>query len=242
MRSLLFFIIFCWSINLWAQSETPQEKKDNDANQVTQEQTVPENTAPEQNTSKETNPFERQHVFTGNGGLIYTVVEGITDPKTGFMLGGKYSFYFSSRVGAFIGLDYMSRNSSEVNWEMNLTSIDIPFGLAFRYRSLFNSLGTTFLGLYYNSLQDGKIEYKGNKNSSWNGISSSKSPLDIEAEDHFGFLLQSETYFEVTESFHLGLFCGIKFGFGDATGKTGGVPSEYENNTFDAMLGLAAKF
>ena len=189
-------------------------------------------------TQKEMNGTQefQSHVFTANFGLNISHIEDIDSAGYGFMLGGKYSFYFSPKVGVFVGLDYMQRNAEESLYEFKMTSIDIPFGLTFRYKTWI-APGATFLGLYYNLPQGGKAKYTGTED-----VVFDKTSLDIEGENHLGFLLQTESYFEVNENFNLGFFFGLKFGFGDYISKVDKISDPNKNNTLDLMFGAVARF
>ena len=255
MKNMIFFLIFCFGFNSHADVKADQssdktkeveqkavDKKktgDEKTDQTTDHQVKETEVKTMDNKMVETQkkPLFRQHVITGNLGMNMSAIKEIEEPGYGLMLGGKYSFYFSSKVGVFIGLDYIQRNASENNWDVKMTSIDIPFGLTFRYRNWFDALGATFLGLYYNMPQSGgKIEYSGSY-APFKGES-----VDLEGENHLGFLLHSETYFEVAENFNLGFFGGLKIGFGDYITKWGENDQSDKNNTLDVTFGLAAKF
>ncbi len=243
MKMTTFFLVFCWNVNLWAQEEMPKEKES--ATQATQEKVTEKQAVQKQSESVQENrvtamPAQtmEQHIITGNVALNWSLIRGISVTGYGLMLGGKYSYFFSPKVGAFIGLDYVQRNASENEWEYQLTSVDIPFGLAFKYRSWFdNSLGATFFGLYYHNPLEGNVEYKGDKI-----VVDGPPKRKIEGAGHLGFFLQSEMYFKVTENFSLGLFYGIKFGFADAITKVGTRKSKYNNSTMDMMFGLTTRF
>lgn len=178
--------------------------------------------------AQESGGNEKQ-VITANLGFNMTRVKNLDESGFGLMLGGKYSYFFSPKVGAFIGLDYMQRNASENGLEFTSSAIDIPLGLTFRHTNFFETLSATFLGVYYTLPQGGELTQTG-------------SSADTEGENHFGFLFHSESYFEVSPGFDLGFFGGLKFGFGDQISKVGNLDSTTENNTLDVSFGLAAKF
>ena len=246
MKAAVFFLVFCFNTNVWAtdKKEASQEtegkvKKEETSNQNTETTTETKEVIQKQ-VDKVKERFQ-ESAITLNLGMNMTRIKEFDDSGFGLMIGGKYSYYFSPKVGAFIGIDYMQRNASEegkipgktetLNAKLNF--IDIPFGLTFKYRNILSADGATFLGLYYTLSHGGKLKIK------------SKS-LDTEGEDHLGFLLHSETYFEVNENFNLGFFAGLKFGFGNAIteikSSEGRMDFNKDTNTLDVMFGVVAKF
>ena len=121
--------------------------------------------------------------------------------------------------------------------EIKINSVDIPLGLAFRHGSFMkNADGATFLGLYYTLPLSGKIKL-------------ANTSVDTEGENHLGFLLHSETYFDVSESIDIGFFFGMKFGFGNALTKFKSGDSTVDDldlnkdtSTADFTLGTVIRF
>ena len=86
---------------------------------------------------------------------------------------------------------------------------------------MFDASSVTFVGLYYSLPQNG-----------------SSDPSNLEGENHLGFMWTAETFFSVSPRFMLGFFGGLKYGFGNVIKNTSGI----KTNSFDAILGIAARF
>ncbi len=242
MKTAIFFLIFCFSANAWTADK--EESSQKTEGEVKKSEEVSNQNTEIPTETKEVTQADRvkgfqEHIFTANLGMNMTRIKEFDNSGFGLMLGGKYSYYFSPKVGAFIGLDYMQRNASEedlgVTLNAKLNFIDIPFGLTFKYRNMLSADGATFLGLYYTLSQGGKLK-----------ASPGGDSLDLEGEDHLGFLLHSEIYFEVNESFNLGFFAGLKFGFGNAITKLKSPEATADfykdTNSLDVMFGVVTKF
>ncbi len=109
--------------------------------------------------------------------------------------GGVKEFYFvHQHVGFFLGLDYSIRAMSLTTSE-GTSWLDIPFGIAFRYKGWTageNSLG---LGAFYSL------------------------PLTSRYADAYdlqggvGIVLYAATYFKISPGFDFGIFADIKYSF-----------------------------
>ncbi len=182
MKNTIFFLIFFFNTNAWAQ-EVPttqatediimepgrtQEMQRQQPQQIQKrQQTQPmqkQHTQPMQRSQINAHRVEgfKKYAFTANLGANFTRIrQAGNDP--GLMFGGKYSFYLSPNTGLFIGLDYVQRNvittTKEHNtFKLKMRSIDIPFGLTFKYGKFTNANGAVFLGLYYSLPQNGETE------------------------------------------------------------------------------------
>lgn len=136
MKNTIFFLIFLFGFYVQAEVKAGEENKTGEIQK------------PSDDKEMNGNKFE-EHIFTANLGVNISSIEGVESPGNGLMLSGKYSFYFK-KAGVFVGLDYIQRNASEASnkasIDFELTSIDIPFGLAFKHKSFFESLGA-FVGI-----------------------------------------------------------------------------------------------
>ncbi len=231
MKSVIFFLTICFSLNAQADYEIQKVQTEiynnpKETGEVKEEFKTTGTTDRIQKVQKQQTikikEFQK-HLFTANLGTTFSLIEK-TGTKPGLMLGGKYSFYFSPEMGVFIGLDYMERSfsnnfsthiSAHKALNLKMTSIDIPFGVTFRYGNPLSASGASFLGLYYSLPQNGKSElretfrYRGEK--SYSG--------DLEGKSYLGLLLHSETYFKINKTFALGFFFSLKFGFENAITK-----------------------
>ncbi|MBY0371242.1 hypothetical protein K2X33_11185, partial [bacterium] len=105
-------------------------------------------------------------------------------------------YFFSPSVGAYAGLGVVGRKMT-LNSSANPLFLDIPFGLAFQYRSNPTMRNTIGIGLFYAQPLGDFPDTGGTE------------PL----QGVLGLDLQLNTYFHVSEAFELGFGSTFRFGF-----------------------------
>ncbi len=175
----------------------------------------------------------KQWNFFADLNLGITAVEEFEGNGFTFTLGATAAYFFSPNVGVFSGVEYMPRKADENNFEVELTGIDIPLGVMFRYNNGFMQGATSFfqLGLFYSM----GLDLDGSPDPS--GVFSAA----FEEDSFFGFYLGGKTMFPINERLQLGINVATKFGMGDSIkGKVPGV--EIDSNTVDLLFGLSLGF
>ncbi len=155
-----------------------------------------------------------------------------TSNHISYNLGLRGEYFFQKHVGVFIGTDLTNRGLSDSN-NNSYTSgwLDIPFGVAFRYR--------------WHGSDDGPWSYLGvggffaqPLSSSLSG-SSAFSLGNISTKSTFGLILEARTMFSINPSWALGLGTWFKYGFGSSLGFPGTTASA---NLAELGLGLVVNF
>lgn len=112
------------------------------------------------------------------------------------------AYYFAPNVGVFTGLGYTQYSIEDLGSKLEVSFIDVPIGLSFRYdnrfiegaKSIFN------LGLFF-GLPVSDFEIDGSKLA--------------DAENPIGLYIGGLTTFAVSQDLRLGFGSTIKFPFGD---------------------------
>lgn len=157
---------------------------------------------PVSSQSQEVAPAENDHeagnfitdITLGFNSATYSRVN--VEGGFGFMAGAKEFYFFHKNVGVFTGLDYYSRYMS-LNVSKSPGWLDIPFGVAFRYKWLGDAKNLLGVGAFY-SLPLSDFE---------------DTSGTVALQGGLGFVFYGGTYFSITESFDLGIIGDIRYSF-----------------------------
>lgn len=144
---------------------------------------------------------------------ILSTISNITNSESqiSFLGGVSGNYFFTNRVGAFLGLQYTRRGYGNGVSSNSAGYMDIPFGFAFNISSqLFDNARNHFrLG-----------GYLAVPISDYSGTASVSSAALLDATSFFGFYFDSVTHFKISETLTLGPAVWGKIGLGSASAST----------------------